>query len=399
MYNEHVKVTPKEDQELGYVPDPRTLLGAREKARKWLGLLQQGIDPGVEEKERKAKEVERQAETFGIAVEQYLKRVVVGADVDKPLMRTGNAIARNLRAEFVQDRMGEDGTKRKGLSTRPLSGITKRDIMTVIDDAVDRGSPSMAHTLLANVRMFFNWAIDSGKYGIDASPCDRIKPKAVIGKKPKRKRVLTDQEIVAAWDAAERIGYPYGMFYKMLFLTGLRRNEVADMPYSELDLKGAMWTIPKERMKKENDHHVPLTPTAVSILEALPTFKDGQFYFTTTKGEKPINGFSKAKKIFDREVLASLKRKALEDGRNPELVQIQPFVNHDIRRTVRTRLSSLGVSKVVAELIIAHTQKDLDAVYDQWAFIEERRHALNLWTEKLRSIVEPPPENVIPLRA
>jgi len=372
-----------------------TLEEARQIAREWYGLLQKGVDPHVERQEAKAKELERLENTFGAAVEDYLRRAVVGSDEKKPILRTGLAIARNLRTEFVDDHISEGGQKRKGLDKRPLSGITKRDIMTVIDAAVDRGSPSMAHTLLANARMFFNWAIDSGKYGIDGSPCDRIKPKAVIGKKPKRKRVLTDEEIAASWEAASRMGYPYGPFYQMLFLTGLRRNEVADMPYEEVDEGGRIWTIPKERMKKENDHHVPLTPLALSVLKTLPKYKDGKFYFSTTEGRKPINGFSKGKVIFDREVLAALKRRAVAEGRDPDEVKLQKFVNHDIRRTVRTRLSALGVSKVVAELIIAHTQKDLDAVYDQWAFIEERRHALDLWTAKLRSLVEPAPENVI----
>jgi integrase len=96
-------------------------------------------------------------------------------------------------------------------------------------------------------------------------------------------------------------------------------------------------------------------------------------------------------------VLAALKRRAAADGQDPETVKLTPFVNHDLRRTTRTRLSALGVSKVVSELIIAHTQKDLDAVYDQWAFIDERRDALKRWEMALRSIVMPAPDNVVQL--
>ncbi|MDJ1633210.1 tyrosine-type recombinase/integrase [Rhizobium rhizogenes] len=370
---------------------------ARQTARDWLLLLEKGIDPKIHAEELKAKEIERQENTFGDAVEDYIKRVAIGKDEKNPLLRSGPEIARSLRAEFANDYARSDGSKRKGLAKRPISGVTKKDIMTVIDDAINRGSPSMAHTLLAHVRMFFNWAIDSGKYGIESSPCDRIKPKAVIGKKPKRKRVLTDIEIAAVWEATDRMGYPFGPIFKLLLLSGLRLREVASMPYGEFDLKYRMWTIPAARMKKDNDHHVPIGDLMGGVLEDLPTHKDGRFYFTTTAGQKPVSGFSKAKDILDREVLAALKRRATAEGHDPEAVKLTPFVSHDLRRTVRTRLSALGVSKVVSELIIAHTQKDLDAVYDQWAFIDERRDALKRWEMALRGIVMPVPDNVVQL--
>ena len=55
--------------------------------------------------------------------------------------------------------------------------------MAVIDAAVLRGSPYQAHNLLGHIRRLFNWAIARGLYGLDRSPCDRMKPKEVIGKK------------------------------------------------------------------------------------------------------------------------------------------------------------------------------------------------------------------------
>jgi hypothetical protein len=78
--------------------------------------------------------------------------------------------------------------------------------------------------------------------------------------------------------------------------------------------------------------------------------------------------------------------------------EVEPFVIYDIRRTVRTRLSSLVPSEV-AERVIGHTAKGLHKVYDQHSYTDEKRHALELWAAKLRSIINPPPENVVPLRA
>ena len=75
-----------------------------------------------------------------------------------------------------------------------------------------------------------------------------------------------------------------------------------------------------------------------------------------------------------------------------------PFVLHDLRRTVRTRLASLRVSDLVAEMIIGHGRRGLQRVYDQHSYEPEMREALELWAARLMSIVTPPPENVVALK-
>jgi integrase len=145
--------------------------------------------------------------------------------------------------------------------------------------------------------------------------------------------------------------------------------------------------IPAKRMKAEAAHMVPLSDDAVRILGSLHRFNRGDHLFSTTFGTKPVNGFSKAKEILDREMATRLRTA-------PE-----PFVIHDIRRTMRTGLSALPVPDIVRELVIAHTQKGLHKVYDLHAYADEKRHALDLWAARLRSIVDPPPANVIALSA
>ena len=61
---------------------------------------------------------------------------------------------------------------------------------------------------------------------------------------------------------------------------------------------------------------------------------------------------------------------------------------HDLRRTVRTRLSSLGISAVVAERVIGHELPELIAVYDVHAYEAEKRNALNKWAGELRRILK-----------
>jgi integrase len=83
--------------------------------------------------------------------------------------------------------------------------------------------------LYGNETCLFNWALGQGDdYGLDHSPCDRLKPKLVIGKKLARKRVLDDDKVRSLWRAGGKIKYPFGPMFRLLLLTGQRKSEVSD---------------------------------------------------------------------------------------------------------------------------------------------------------------------------
>jgi integrase len=148
-----------------------------------------------------------------------------------------------------------------------------------------------------------------------------------------------------------------------------------------------LWSIPAERMKADAAHIVPLSDDAMTVLKSLPRFNRGDFVFSTTHGVKAVNSHDRAKRKLDSEMAKLL-------GDFPD------FVIHDIRRTVRTGLSAIpNISDLVRELVIGHTKPGLHKVYDQYAYLDEKRFALDAWAARLRSIVEPPPPNVIELRA
>ena len=74
------------------------------------------------------------------------------------------------------------------------------------------------------------------------------------------------------------------------------------------------------------------------------------------------------------------------------------FVTHDLRRTVRTGLSAIpNISDLVRELVIGHTRPGLHKVYDQYAYLDEKRCALDAWAARLGTILEPTPGNVVSL--
>jgi integrase len=348
------------------------LAKARKKARDWLELIRQGRHPKDEEERQRAAEERKRANSFRAVAEDFINLAAAK-------QRKGAEVKRDIEREFIARWDG-----------RPITDITARDITAILDEAVSRGAPYQAHNLLGHIRRLFNWAIARGVYGVDHSPCDRMKPKDVIGPKAARTRVFNDSEWRAFWRAAEGMKYPYGPLFRMLALTGQRKSEVAEAQWSEFDLARKLWTIPAERMKADAPHVVPLSDAVIAILESLPRFNKGDHLFSTDFSQKPVNGFSKAKLILDKAILAELRKG------NPK-AKLAPFVIHDIRRGMRTGLSALPVPSDVAELVIAHSRPGLRKVYDQYAFEAEKRRALELWAARLRDIVEPPPGNVVRL--
>jgi integrase len=196
--------------------------------------------------------------------------------------------------------------------------------------------------------------------------------------------VLDDDEVTALWRAAGRTNYPFGPLVRMLLLTGQRRSEVAEARWREFDLDKKLWSIAIARMKGKAAHVVPLTDDVLALLRSLPRFARGDYVFSTTFGTSPTNGFSKYKARLDREMRAHKN-------------DLAPYVLYDIRRTMRTHLSALPVPDLVRELVIGHAKPGLHKVYDQHAYLDEKRHALELWAKRLRDIVEP--DNVVVLRA
>jgi integrase len=213
-----------------------------------------------------------------------------------------------------------------------------------------------------------------------------LKPKTLVGEKRPRTRVLTDQEIRAFVRACDRLAYPYGSIGKMLLFTGARHREVSEAPWSEFDLRKRTWTIGEHRFKSAFEHVVPLTSDVMALLESLPRFKRGDFVFSTTAGEKPTVISDKVKQTIDALM-------AQELGARPK-----PWIVHDLRRTMRSHLSALRIPDHIAEMALGHGRQGLQRIYDQHRYEDELREALTLWAGRLRSIIEPPPANVVAIR-
>jgi integrase len=139
--------------------------------------------------------------------------------------------------------------------------------------------------------------------------------------------------------------------------------------------------------KQARAHAVPLTEDITFILKSLPRWNAGRFLFSTTGGESPTWIGTKIKQRLDRRMLRTLRALARTRGDDLTAVGLPHFVNHDIRRTVRSQLSRLRVTEEAREAVLAHARPGIKGTYDHHDYLDEKREALELWAARLQEIV------------
>ena len=360
---------------LGYWPT-LGVAEAREKARKVKSDVKSGIDPRARRAdEQTAARIQAQTEVgkaFEVIAEKFIK-------VECPNQKRGNETESMIRRLLLPAWAG-----------RQVHEIKKQDARSLTDKLIDEGKPAAAYRLHETMVRLFRWMLkeyDTEFLGFEVSPLANLSPPA---KKKKRQRKLDHHELECLWAAFAEQGYPFGTVQKLLLLTGTRRSEVAEAPWTEFDLLKRLWLIPGARTKNGFDHLVPLSGMAMEILETLPRFTEGPFLFSTTGGARPVSGFSKAKVKADE----IIRNHAEKNGIDP----VTDWVIHDLRRAIRSGLSKLGIAPEVAERVLNHLSGELERTYNLYEYQPEKTDALECWAQEVLNIVEPSPDNVVKLK-
>jgi integrase len=347
------------------------LVGAREAWREARNAVERGEDPAGAKAEAKR----REPDTVRSVAEQFIAKYA------KPRNRTADEVAR-MFALHLYPKLG---------SVR-IETVTRRDILDLIDTIEEKSSPARANRVLANVRRMFSWAVERGI--IEASPAANVR---APGQETARDRVLTDDEVRAFLRACEGMGEPFGPLFRLLLLTGQRREEVAAMPWAELDLAGAVWHLPAARTKNKRASDVPLAEQSVAILEGLmrrsPLVFPAQFSRDGHTAPRPLSGFGRAKERLDAAMLAELRKGDLE-------ATLPDWRLHDLRRTAASGMARLGVGVHVVEKLLNHvsgTFAGVVGVYQRHDFMVEKRAAAQTWANYLDSLTAERPANVVQL--
>jgi integrase len=338
-----------------------TLKQAREEARGLMERLTNGDYLAPDSSEPSA----ARPVTLNDLYEDFERRAILRIGKPGGPLRKADATIGNFKRDILPV-----------LGDLALTEIKWRHVRDMLDAHVDRGHHTTAHMLFSCVRALLNFGVERGEIEINICWHKHPSSDAVIGPLVERTRVLSEAEIRALWTASASL--EYGPLWKMLLLTGLRRRECAGIRWDEISLDDLTLTVSGARMKLTRDrrlrpHVVPLTEPMLGIIAGQNEFECGPHVFSSSFGLNPWCNFH--------------EHKILLDNRMRELLggELAPYVTHDLRRTVRTRLEAMpGVPYVVAERILAHNKS---GPYRQHDYLLEKRSALELWSAEVTQIV------------
>lgn len=247
------------------------------------------------------------------------------------------------------------------ISDRQLSDVTTEHITAVIDDLLAHGTPSAANHLHAAAKTFFSWAI-TRKF-IKHSPLAALTKPAKVGE---RERVLTDDELVAVYRAAQDLGYPFGYIVLICIHTAMRRNEVASLKWKYITPE--FITLPAEITK--NAHSLMLPNLIGDNLALIP--KTSELLFPSAAGT-PYSSWSKSKAKFDK------------------LCGIDDWTLHDLRRTFATNMARWEIaSPETVDRLLNHltgTQSKISKLYNRWHYLPQMLAALELYEKRLAALM------------
>ena len=309
------------------------------------------------------------ADDFTTVVAEWLKR-------DQADNRSHDEVKRILHKEVLPT-----------LGQVRISEIGRRQILDLIDAIADRGAVTLARRCHAHLHRLFRWSVGRGI--IAASPmADLPKPGAEV----RRKRVLSDVELVLAWNAAQQVGWPMGSALQLLMLTAARRNEIGELRWTEIDRTRNEIRLEGERTKNAEPHTIPLSASAQSLIDAVPRVAGSPVVFTTT-GTTPISGWSRAKENVDQLMLERAQEDARQRGDDPHDVGLADWRIHDLRRTIATGMERLGIKLQVVEALLGHTagsRAGVVGIYQRHTYYDEKREAAEKWAKHIASLTRGP---------
>ena len=329
-----------------------SLARARELCLDARRAIREGRSPAIE-KQREKRRL-KEAKSFGEFGEKWL--------VNAPMADSTRAMRRAIfeRELFPVWR------------NRLLTEITPDDLRAHCAKIVERGAPATAIHVRDILKQIYGFAILHGEKV--SNPADEVGPAAIATFAP-RDRALSPAEIRIMLKQLEHVPtlptIRLGM--KLYLLTMVRKSELQDAVWDEVDFENAVWTIPKERMKRSKPHNVYLSRQALDIMIALKTCSGNSRYLLPSRydADAPMS-----RATFNR-VTYSVVEQAKKEG-----FPLEPFTVHDLRRTGSTLLNELGFNSNWIEKCLAHEDgRSSRGVYNKAEYEVQRRHMLQEWAD------------------
>jgi integrase len=336
-----------------------SLARAREKCIDAKRMVQEGLSPSIE-KQRDKRRI-KEAKSFGQFGEKWLTAA--------PMADSTRAMRRSI---FERELL-------PAWRNRLLLEITPGDLRAHCLAIVDRGAPATAIHVRDIVKQIYGFAILHGEK--IANPADEVGPASIATFTPKD-RSLSPSEIRVLFKMIEKVAtlptIRLGM--KFFLFSMVRKSELQDAVWDEVDFENAVWSIPKERMKRSKAHNIYLSVQMLDILIALKTCAGNSKYLLPSRydADAPMS-----RATFNR-VTYSVVEQAKKDG-----LPLEAFTVHDLRRTGSTLLNELGFNSDWIEKCLAHEDgRSSRGVYNKAEYEVQRRHMMQEWSNTIDAWID-----------
>jgi integrase len=353
--------------------DGISLAAAREKLRNARRLVGEGISPALQKQREKARGPETQ--TFS----DHANRWLYGATMAES--------TRSMRKSVL------DRDILPAFEKRLLSEIHGEDLRSLCMRVKERGAPATAVQIRDIVKQIYGYANTHGEKV--ANPADSVGAASIATFVPKD-RALSPLEIRLMSIQLDSVAtYPtIRLALRLILLTMVRKSELIQATWDEVDFEAATWTIPKQRMKGRKPHMIYLSRQVLDIFVALNICAAGSKFVLPSRYN--------ADRCMSNATLNRVTQLVVERAKIAGLA-LEPFTVHDLRRTGSTLLNEVGFNRDWIEKCLAHEEgRSSRSIYNKAEYAEQRRHMLQEWADMVDAWINEQtyvpklmPENVV----
>jgi integrase len=365
----------EKEKTLGRYPDV-SLKDARELARKDRALLQQGVDIAALKRREKLKAIDMH-NVEGLAQIWY-ERHILGK------YKHPQVVERVIR-RHIEPTIGK----------LPVEEVRPVHIDGVLTKIVAGGAPTVANDAMRYLFRMFHFAVK--RKWIESNPVYGFEIADAGGTEVSRDRWLNREELAALAQSMREtptFGRLNELAVWLLLALCVRKMELLSAKWSEFDLDKAVWVLRPSRTKTNLAIDIPLAPPVIEWLQELKVFACGHAHLFPARRLIHMKAGLPRKNRFEHvspdTLNVALKRLSLGD--------VEHFTVHDMRRTARTHMAALGIDRFVAERALNHKVRDVEGVYNQYDYFDERKRALDRWARLLSATSRGEPFNVVSIR-
>lgn len=350
---------------LGRYPD-LSLKDARELARQNRARIHLGVDLAAEKRAERQKALE-QTDVSALALAWYERHLAKTYKHPEVVLRV---IRRHI--DPVIGKLN-------------IAAVRPSHIDKVLTRVIDAGAPTVANDVLRYLFRMLHFAVK--RRWTEVNPVSGFEISDADGTESLRQRWLNRDELAAlakAMRETERFGRVNELSVWLLLVLCVRKMELLSAKWEEFDLERGVWSLHPSRTKKGQPIDLPLAPQVLAWLAEVKVFAYGSEYlFPARRRVHMKNGVPRKNRFghVSPDTLNVALRTLPLDG-------VEHFTVHDMRRTAHAHMAALDVDRFVAERALNHKVGDVEGVYNQYDYFEERKKALGRWVDMLDAIRE-----------